>query len=271
MCKKLLIAAVAILVGVAVVKGTWLGSHLRLWRKQAQTWAQSQVKVETEIQRLRCEVERLEREDRVYFDKVARQRLDVRERETQLNKDKAELAVLQQRISQLRVALKGIEAATQPVVYNGASYKKEEAERQIDIDWARYEPLKTNIGSQERALKALREALAQNEKTLASFHQRRQEMLTSLQELETELGQIRMAQAARNTVFDDSKYGKVQRDIQALRQKLALEKEKLKLRGATDRGPIEQAEAERARKTEREKRMDAEFGPAQGKAPVVRQ
>jgi len=284
MCKKLLVATIAILVGVAVVKGTPIGKCARRWAGDAREWvrckvtpredaesADSKVKLELEIKRLRSEVERLARDDRIHFDKVVGQRLEVREREAALKANKSELAVLHQRITNLRVAVKAAEGETQQVVYNGASYSKADAEKQIDTDWGRYQPMKASIALEERGLKALRETLAQNEKTLTAFQQRRQEMLVQLQELEKDLVELREAQSVKAAVLDDGKYGRVQRGIQGVQRRLAVEKERMKLHGSSERGPIEQAEAERARKTETEKQMEKEFGPTQGKAPVVRQ
>lgn len=268
MCKKVLIAALAVLAAVAVVKWTWVGSHARLAAKNAKAWVNNQVKIETEIQRLRVEVERLDQDDRVALDLVARQRLDVKSAEDKLNKDRADLARLNKRITELRAVLKGApEAEVQQVSYNGASYSRADAENQVNLDFERYKPLKNSVAAQERGLTALRKALDQNEQKLFSGKQRRQEMMTQLQELENEMAELRQAQVASAAVLDDSGYGKVQRDIQALKQRLAVEKEKLKLEGTLGGGPIERAESDRARREAREKEMEAEFG--QGRAPVV--
>jgi len=268
MCKKLLIAALAVVAAVAVVKWTWVGSHARLWSKNAQHWVKNQVKVETEIHRLRNEVESLDREDRVALDLVARQRLDVRAAEEKLEKNKAEVARLHKRITELRAALKAPDAdAVQQVSYNGSTYPRDKAEQQVSVDFELYKPLKASVAAQEKGLAALRKSLAQNEQKLFSGKQRRQEMMTQLQELENELAEVRLAQIANNTVVDDSGYGRVQRDIQSLKKRLAVEKEKLKLEGTLNGGPIEQAEAEKSRKEAREKELEAEFG--QNRAPVL--
>jgi len=260
MCKKLLIAGLSVLVAVAVIRATGVGSHLRLWKKQATSWAKSQVSPETEIQRLRMEVERLERDDKLYFHKVAEQRLQVKARREKLEKDRTELTRLHKRVGDLRAALQPGEGDVQQVSYNGASYTRADVEKQIDLDWTRYKPLKAGVAAQERGLKALEAALAQNEQKLFSARQRRQEMLNDVQELENELNELRQARAANASVLDDSSYGEVQRSIQGLRQRLAVEKEKLTLEGAGLGGPIEQAESVRARRAEREKEMEKEFG-----------
>jgi len=284
MCKKLLVAAIAVLVGVAVVKGTPFGRSCCGWTRDVRQWVRTtfksresadtgdpKVRLEAEIKRLRNEVERLARDDRVHFDKVVGQRIELRDREAKQKESKNELAVLHQRITSLRVAVKAADGDTQQVAYNGASYNKADAEKQIDTDWRRYQPLKASIALEERGLKALSETLAQNEKALSALQQRRQEMLVQLQELEKGLGELREAQAAKAALLDDGKYGHVQRGIQGLQRQLAVEKERMKLQGSMERGPIEQAEADRARRTDTEKQMEAEFGPAQPKAPVVRQ
>jgi chromosome segregation ATPase len=256
MCKKVLIAALAVVVGLAVIKGTWVGSHFRAWKGRAAKWARNQVNPETEIQRLRHEVNRLEHEDRVFFDRVARQRIEVRNVETKVEKDRTELATLKERISKLRTALVG---DLQEISYNGNSYSRTDAERQVDRDFDRYKPLKKDVEGQEKYLSALRKALQQNEDKLFSLRRVRQEMLTQLQELETQLAEIRQAKNVDVTLLDDSNYNRVRKDIAGLKQRLEVEKEKLKLRGVVDRGPIEQAEAARKAREARQREIDAEF------------
>jgi len=269
MCKKLLIAGLAVVVGLVVIRTTGLASHIRLWKKEAAAWAKNQVDPETEIARLRMEVDRLERDDKLYFHKVAEQRLQVKARRTRLEHDRTEVAVLHKRLTDLRAALQTGEADLQQVSYNGSSYSRADAERQVDVDWTRYKPLKSSVSSQERGLKALEAALAQNEAKLFSARQRRQEMLNEIQEMENELNELRQAKAANAAVLDDSSYGEVRRSIEGLRQRLAVEKEKLTLEGAGLGGPIEQAETVRARKAEREKEMEQELGKGPGRLPVV--
>ena len=49
MCKKVLIAAAAVVVGLVVVKGTWLGSHLRMNACKVGNYVKSSVPPEDEI------------------------------------------------------------------------------------------------------------------------------------------------------------------------------------------------------------------------------
>jgi predicted nucleic acid-binding Zn-ribbon protein len=266
-----LIAAVAVVVGLAVVSSTKMGSHVRMWLRSGKGWMARQVKPETEIKRLRMEVERLEKEDALYFDQVARQRLDVKKCEAKLQKDQSSLALLKTRITDLRALLGDAKKGDLKTV----SYKDltevtvSDVQKQIDIDFDRYEPLEGSVESQQAYLTSLKTALAQNEKKLFGLRKARQEMLTQLQNLENELNRLKQARVAEASVLDDSSYGRVQKDIDTLKHRLEVEKEKAKLRGALGKGPIEQAQHQKEEQAEREKRLNAKFGPATPKTPVA--
>jgi septal ring factor EnvC (AmiA/AmiB activator) len=263
MFKKVLIASLAVVVGLAVIANTRLGSHARLWLRGMKTSMAKQIKPEREIQRLRMEVERLEQQDKVYFDKVATQRVAVRELEAKLTKDQEALAVLKTRLTDLRALVKDAgNSEGQKVSYKGIDFTLAKVKQQIDLDWDRYQPLKGSVESQEAYLATLKKALAQNEEKLFSLEKTRKEMLTQLQNLENELTELRQAKAGQAGVISDQGYDRVQRDINAVKQRLEVEKEKHKLIGARGKGPIEQAEDARAKENKRQQDMDAELGGA---------
>jgi chromosome segregation ATPase len=258
MCKKVVIATLAVLVGLAVVKGTKIGSYLRMAKKDAAAWVDQQVKYETEIKRLRNDIDQLEREDAVYYDRVASQRVDLRKKEEALKKDSGKLETLRNRLTALRTVLNDA-GETQQVSYNGNEYSKADIEKQIDIDFNGYKQVKASVASNGAFLVSLKKALALNEEKMSQLKQNRQAMLTELQDLENELVELRQTQAVNATVVDDSAYGRVKSDIAALKNRLAVDKEKLNVRGISDRGPVEQTEQEQTRKAQRQKELDREF------------
>jgi predicted nucleic acid-binding Zn-ribbon protein len=85
-------------------------------------------------------------------------------------------------------------------------------------------------------------------------------MLTQLQTLENELSEVRRAKDSKNALLDDSHYSRVQRDIDAVKKRLAIEKEKVELFKTSGKGPVEEAEEARAREQDREKKIEAKFG-----------
>jgi len=260
MCKRVLIAAVAVIVGLAIVSGTRVGSHLRLWKKRATAWAEKQVTPETEIQRLRMEIERLEKQDAVFLHKVAEQRLELRDRETKLNKDKAEVAKLEKRITDLRVAVHEAKQANRgDVVYVSETYPVRDAEEQVSRDWARFQPMEAALKSQEAFVTTLRNTLNKNEEKRLGLQKTRQEMLTQLQELENQLAELRQQKTGKAAVLDDSGYSRVQADIDALKRRIAVEKEARTMQTSTGRGPIEVAEEQRERDETSAKALNERF------------
>jgi len=259
MCKKVFIATLAVLVALVVVRGTWLGSHMRAWWSRTCERVRGNVDPQTEIQRLTYEVKRLEQKDRIYIDRVARQKVELSDREAELKKSKDRLALLSDRIPKLRAAL--AEAVdTQTVAFNSNRYSKAEAEKQVDRDFDEYKILKKDVESQDRYVAVLRKALQQNEEQRSGLRRLRLDMLTELRDLENEVMQLRQARKKGPSRLDDSRYRRVQQDIQRLKHQLKVEKEKLKLDGgAIDRGPIEEAEQDRDRKAARQRELDAAF------------
>ena len=91
MSKKIVIAAVAVVVALVVIKTTWIGSHARLWKKQVSEYAASKIAPEQEIQRLKMELEQPGQEDERHFHKVATQIVEVQKIETQVAAMKKDL------------------------------------------------------------------------------------------------------------------------------------------------------------------------------------
>src|SRR5690348_9062251 len=121
MCKKVLIAALAVVVGLAVVKGTWIGSHLRFQATKVREWARKQVTPEHEIARLRMDLRNLEQDDDKHYDKVAKMTVDVDKLEADLNRIKANLSKQETRLSKLTDQLN---SGKEFVVHDGYKYTK---------------------------------------------------------------------------------------------------------------------------------------------------
>jgi len=258
MCKKLFVTTLAILVALAVVKRTWVGSHVRCWWSRTCERVRGSVDPETEIARLEFEVKNLSGQEDVYIDRIARQQVEVNDRAPALKKKKEDLAVLHDRITTLRTALAQA-GDSQSVSYHSKPYTKPEAEKQINTDFDKYELLEKDVASEDRYLTVLQKGLQQNEERLSALRRFRLDALTQLRDLRNERMQLQQAKKVDSVpVAQDEKSRRIQQDILRLKQQFKVEKEKLKLRG-NDRGPIEEAEEAQARKEARQRKMDAKF------------
>jgi len=281
MFKKVLIAVVAVAVGLGAIRfaagrkaGCCGTEQVSLKQRIKNGWQwlvghtprQGQedplVSAQKEIEKLRGSVADLDKEDDLYFDKVAGQQIEAQERKEKLKKDQERLDTLKARITDLRVLIEdGKKSDLQKVSYKGIDYTHGNLQKQLTVDYDSYKPLKGSVESQVTYLLSLEANLAQNKEKLEGLKKRRLDMLTQLQKLEKEVAELKEIKASQGVVVDDGKYGKAQQSINALKKKLAVEREKLKLKGGQGKGPVEQAEESRDREAQRKREMDAEFGP----------
>jgi chromosome segregation ATPase len=266
MCKKLGIAAVAVVVGLAVVLGgTRTLGYLRVWKCKASTWARNQVPPETEIERLKAEVARLKADDAHHYDRVARQQVEVKRRENEIAHVKANLAKLEANIRKMRDDLA---AGAEFVVYGGNKYTSAEVKEQLRIDFQTFQTAEENLKAKEEQLKALRQTLNTNLKKLRALAQARQEMETELTRLQAALAKEREAQAQSASQLDDSNYAKVRADINAIRERIQVMQNVRELQGQSTRGPIRAVEDAKAQDSKLDTALEARFGKVKNEVAV---
>jgi len=251
MFKKVLIATLAVVFGLAVIKGTWIGSHMRLKFTKARSWVHSQVPPEQEISRLRMELDNLARDDDKHFDKVARLAVEVNNREAELAKLRVNLNREEVKIRKLRGEMaEGVEF----VVFDGNRYTRGD----LRIKALAFQSAEENLKSKEANLAAKKRHLALERGKLANLQKTRNEMATDLQRLETALAEERQSQAASESTIDDGDYRRLRKDMEAVRTRLEVLKKKRELRGEFQ--PISSTNKPTEQDTQADKYLDIRFG-----------
>lgn len=257
MCKKVLIAALAAVVGLMVVKGTWIGSHFRHMVSSASRQAKDWVPPEREIARLRTELENLGREDDRHYDKVARQAVEVERLERQV----AELRKnLQARETSIRTMRASLEGESEFVTYNGERFKRADMVEQVRLDARNFQADEETLLSKEEHLKAVRQSLMLNKKKLSDLRVAREQMATELQKLQTALEQERQAQARSEQSIDDGAYRKIREEMESVRDRIELLKKKRELKGEAVEGPVRAAEQRREQDARIDRYLEKRFG-----------
>jgi len=251
MFKKVLIAALAVVVGLAVVKGTWIGSHMRLKCSSARHWMEAQIPPEQEIARLRMELNSLAKEDDKSYDKVARMAVDVDNREKAMGKLRTNLTREEVRIRKLKSELAdGVEV----VVFEGARVSRSDLRNSAIA----FKNAEDNLKSKEGNLEARKRHLALERKKLAELRNKRDEMATDLQKLETALAEERQAQAASESTIDDSNYRQIRKDMDSVRDRINVLKTKRQLRGEFE--PATETKKVTEQDVQADKYLDTRFG-----------
>jgi DNA repair exonuclease SbcCD ATPase subunit len=223
MCKKILIAVVAIVVGLAVVKGTWFGSHLKHTFRSVGQNLQDRVSPEQEISRLRMELASLKQDDEKHLDKVARMEVAVNKLQSEINDIKTNLAKEESRIRGLHTELAGSEF----VVHNGSKVTKDE----LRLEALAFQAAEENFKSKEKNLEAKKKHLSIEKTKLTELRTVREKMATELQQMETLLAEERQADATRSVTIDDSKYQRLRKDMESVKERIEVLRKKRQLRG----------------------------------------
>jgi len=261
MCKKVLIVALAVVVGLAVVKGTWIGSHLRLHFKQARDSVKASIPPEQEIARLRMELGNLAREDDKHFDKVARMWARVEKTDREVTDIKTRLSKEEARIKQLRLELVGKDSDF--VLYQGNKYTMDD----LRSDALAFQQAEDSCKSKDANLQAQKKHLALEKKKLSELRITREKMATDLQRLETALAEERHAQAASESCVDDSSYRKLRKEMESVRERIDILKKARQLKGELR---IETSTEEtKKRDAQADKYLDARFGGGKSEKEVA--
>jgi len=264
MFKKLLIAALAVFVGVAVLSGTKLGSHLRLNWNKARTWAENQVPLETEIDRLKMEVANLARDDDRYYDQVARQQNQVTKLRKKVSEARSALAKQESFIKDLREALA---QEGEFVVFREGRQPRSRVESEVRSEALRFLADERVVKADEENLSILEETLTANKGKLENLSLQRKEMEAQLLVLERELAQQRLKDQSK-LVVDDGRYGNLGRQIEDARERVSVLKTKSELRGTVQKGSLRAEEDRKAQSQQQDKEIEARFGPIAPKKVV---
>jgi len=261
MCKKLLIAALAVVVGVGVVSSTRLGSHIRLMWNKGATRINDMVPLESEIERLKMEVANLSQADEQYYDQVARQQRQVEKLQAKVKASKENLVAQETYIRKMRDAL-AQEGAY--VSYNGTRYDRKRAETDVRNEAARFLADEKIVAVDAENLKILTETLAANKAKLNNLALQRKEMEAQLLVLERELAQQRLKEQS-HLIVENGRYGKVGKEIDELRERFAVLKGKAELRGEVAGGSIRAEEASKTKARQLDQDIEARFGKGETK------
>ena len=244
MCKKVLVAALAVVVVLGGVSMTRVGSRwISHVKQRANRWAEKQITPEMEIAHLRDKVKQLKSEEVRVDNEISDRNLDLQKRETALAPEKETLAKADKRLRELRPAIHEAKQSNRQVVtYNSQEYTIAQAEDQVSKDWALVKSTEPLVKSQEQYIEKLRGAIARQREKREELRRMRTDMLTQLQDLENALVELRQKQALEGAV-DGTAHARVQHEINGLKQKM----KSMEGAGVRERGPIEVAEEQRER------------------------
>ncbi len=203
MCKKLVLAAVAILVGTAVVRHTSIGSLAHVWWRDAKQAVERQVPPEVQIKRLEVEVNKIDRDIKQNIGRLARLDVNCQQLEESVVALRESQKNLKADMAAMTTALDG---ATDRVSLKGKDVRARDVARKLDHAVATYELKKAELRNKEQLLTLKKQNLDAANERITEMQAQRDQLRDTIVKFETRL-QLNRLNATKNDAgveLDDS-------------------------------------------------------------------
>lgn len=205
MLKKLVIAAVAVAVGLVILRKTDLGSLMQVWWKDAVSVAQKQIPPETRIKQLRMEIGKIDGDIKSSVDKLVTQ-------EVAYEKLKENVEALKIRQKQhkedLTTLIGSLEQVSTRVHFKGQNLTVEAAQNKLDALRTEFEIGKESLKVKEQLLKNKQDQLDYAVQRINKIKDKKGELATLVEKLEAQLELVRIKQLDNNIEVNDSQVSK---------------------------------------------------------------
>jgi len=261
MLKKLLIAVVAVAIGLTVVKSTKVGSLMRVKWSEATAWCNKQIPVETEIARLRDEISRLGNDTKGHCQVIAEEMVAVDNLKREIGEGEAKLEKQKKKVTAMRDALN--EGGNKLVVLGEEKYPRVRVEKQLGRDFDLYKTCEAQLTAKKKLLESRQECLAKAREQLTAMQDTRRDLEVQVSQLEAEYNTLKVTQTKSKFALDDSSLSKVKEGVQALRNRIAAAQKEAALQAEFTDGPINVGDTVKAK--DLLKQIDEHFGKDEGK------
>jgi DNA repair exonuclease SbcCD ATPase subunit len=235
MCKKIGIAALAVVAGLFILNNTRLGSYgATAWSKVKRT-AKAQVPLEFEIERVRQLVAQLVPDMKQNLTKIAEEivavenmREEIAVTKTNLNKQK----------DSVRAMTDELKSGNERIVFNNRTYSRSRIAEKLAADLKSCQRCEEEVKVKEQMLENREKALDTEREKLASMRQQKQELEVKISKLEADLKAVRLAQTKSNFAIDDSRLSQIKASLADIQNRLRVELKASELHGEFANDPV---------------------------------
>jgi chromosome segregation ATPase len=226
MLKKLCLAVGAVIVGLAVINFTSLGSLAKVKFTEMTNWADRQVPPETKLKQVRVEMSKIDKDIRHHVDKLAVLAEEV-------DSDRTKVAALKkeqvQRKEEIAAMTKALESTSEKVVYNGSAYNQAAMVKKLDQAVTNYERLKSEVKAKEQVLAQKSDLLDTSKQRIKAMQQQKEELQVAVEELESRIEALKTKKVDRSIEVDDSQVNKCNVLLESVRKRVAQDEKTLEL------------------------------------------
>lgn len=233
MCKKLTIAAVAVVLGLLVLGGTQIGpkipGYVSLWWNKADQALTAQVPIDMEIDRIDAEVKKLDEDiktarSNLYKNEVALERLEKDLATTKAGLDKEEAA--------LAAVYKQLDSGTKVVTYEGREFPADQVRAEFARRFEAFEAAGNEYKAKKAQLDHKKELLLTSKQTIDTMKAQKAELQAKVTDLRVQYEAAKDAQAKSAEPTDNSRVANIKNDMNKVEDQIKLLKKEAEAQGS---------------------------------------
>jgi DNA repair exonuclease SbcCD ATPase subunit len=230
MFKKLILVAVVGGLAIAAFKGTKWASYARQELRELREAAEGQIPPEKEVARLRAELKLLDNDIMKVVNQLAKERVECERLKDQVADLRGKQSQAKELITARAAAIKEAEASAATFVsFGDRKVGLTSAKIELSDAVARYTNNQKSLDSLDATLAARSQIKEQLEKQLEELKNQKLVLANEVDALEAELNRLNLEQMKSKYQTDNSRLAKIKEDMRALKMKVDIEREKLKL------------------------------------------
>jgi septal ring factor EnvC (AmiA/AmiB activator) len=255
MKKVALVLIPLVLIGALIVRANpELRSHARFGWKSLQKDVHAQITPETDIERLKADLERLDRHAKKHISAIAEEQVQIEDLKADIVRTQDHLARKGEAVQTLRAA---VESGNTFVSFEGKQLSRSAATDKLRRDFAAYESLEKDLQAKQKMLAARESAMESSREQLEAMKDTQRQLKVELCQIEAELKALRVAQTRSRVQLDDSELARIKDGIERVKYRLRVEQKTLDLQNEYTDTPAPKKDV----KDDLFERIDKKFAP----------
>jgi chromosome segregation ATPase len=212
MCKKIGIAAIAVVLGLVVLNKTKLGDWAKFGYQRAKDAISSSIPPEMEIAKLKSELANIGPKVNAHLNKMAEFKTsmdtlsdDIKEHTARLDAQRTQVLALREKVDDVKVK-------------NG---KAGDENKKLERAWKAYRTSEESLKAKNARLEARKERFEAAKQQLDSMKNMREQLASQIEILEARLEKIRVEETEQQLCFDDEVLGGVKEGLAELNKKIS--------------------------------------------------
>jgi len=235
MCKKIGLAAIAVVAGLFILNSTHLGSYARTAFHKVRTAAKKQVPLEFQLESIRTEAAQLIPDMRKNLSLIAHETVAVQNLRDEIHDIQANLDKQKDHVRAMRDDLK---SGDQKVVYNNRPISADRLREKLATQLNQTKRCQESLEAKTALLEAREKSLDTAREQLASMKAQKEQMEVQIAQIEAELKTLRLAQTRSSFQLDDSRLSRIKGALADVRNQMKVQQTEAVLLGEWDNETI---------------------------------